>query len=82
MQNFCSDLLLVKEHLDTCYQHVNNAGKTSILGGIRSLETPGIAKWYKAFWAKGYYVEIIGNITEEAVQKYIKVQVKESRKKN
>ena len=30
------------------------------------------SKWNKAFWARGYYVETIGNITDEAVQKYIK----------
>lgn len=32
------------------------------------------SKWDKAFWARGYYVETIGNITDEAVQKYIKKQ--------
>ena len=30
------------------------------------------SKWDKAFWARGYYVEAIGNITDEVVQKYIK----------
>lgn len=30
------------------------------------------SKWDKAFWARGYYVETVGNITDEAVQKYIK----------
>lgn len=29
------------------------------------------SKWDKAFWARGYYVETIGNVTDEAVQKYI-----------
>lgn len=38
------------------------------------------SKWDKAFWARGYYVETIGNITDEAVQKYIKAQAEESRK--
>ena len=38
------------------------------------------SKWNKAFWARGYYVETIGNITDEAVQKYIKEQAEESRK--
>ena len=28
----------------------------------------------RTFWARGYYVETIGNITDEAVQKYIKEQ--------
>ena len=40
------------------------------------------SKWNKAFWARGYYVETIGNITDEAVQKYIKEQAEESRKEN
>ena len=30
------------------------------------------SKWNKAFWIAGYYVETIGNITDEDVQKYIK----------
>nr|WP_242849192.1 transposase [Robinsoniella sp. KNHs210] len=40
------------------------------------------SKWDKAFWAIGYYVETIGNITDEAVQKYIKEQAEESRKED
>ena len=40
------------------------------------------SKWNKAFWARGYYVETIGNITDEAVQKYIKKQAEESRKED
>ncbi len=36
------------------------------------------SKWDKAFWARGYYVETIGNITEEAVKKYIKEQAEAS----
>ena len=30
------------------------------------------SKWDKAFWARGYYVETIGNITDEAVQEIYK----------
>ena len=40
------------------------------------------SKWDKAFWARGYYVETIGNITDEAVQKYIKEQAEELRKED
>ena len=40
------------------------------------------SKWDKAFWARGYYVETIGNVTDEAVQKYIKEQAEESRKED
>lgn len=35
------------------------------------------SKWDKAFWDRGYYVETIGNITDKAVQKYIKEQAEE-----
>lgn len=35
----------------------------------------------KSFWKRGYYVAIIGNITEEAIKKYIQEQSKESRKR-
>ena len=40
------------------------------------------SKWNKAFWAHGYYVETIGNITEDAVRKYINEQAEESRKED
>ena len=40
------------------------------------------SKWDKAFWSRGYYIETIGNITNDAVRKYIKEQVEESRKEN
>ena len=38
------------------------------------------SKWDKAFWARGYYVATIGNVTEEAIKKYIEEQSEESRK--
>lgn len=38
------------------------------------------SKWDKAFWARGYYVETIGNVTEAAMKKYIEEQSDESRK--
>ena len=40
------------------------------------------SKWDKAFWARGYYMETIDNITDEVVQKYIKEQAEESRKED
>lgn len=40
------------------------------------------SKCNKAFWARGYYVETIGNITEEAVKKYIQEQSEETRKED
>lgn len=40
------------------------------------------SKWDKVFWARRYYVEIISNITDEAVQKYIKEQAEKSREED
>ena len=40
------------------------------------------SKWNKAFWARGYYVATIGNLTEEAIKKYIEEQSEESRKED
>ena len=40
------------------------------------------SKWDKAFWARGYYVATIGNMTEEAIKKYIEEQSEESRKED
>ena len=37
-------------------------------------------KWNKAFWARGYYVATVGNVTEDAIKRYIKEQTEESRK--
>ena len=38
------------------------------------------SKWNKAFWARGYYVATVGNVTEDAIKKYIREQSEESRK--
>ena len=38
------------------------------------------SKWDKSFWARGYYVSTIGNITEDAIKKYIQEQSEESKK--
>ena len=40
------------------------------------------SKWDKAFWARGYYVATIGNVTEDVVKKYIEEQSEESRKED
>ena len=40
------------------------------------------SKWSKAFWARGYYVATVGNLTEEAIKKYIQEQSEESRKED
>lgn len=55
-------------------------GKSTLMLYDRHLELQ--SKWDKAFWARGYYVKTIGNITDEAVQKYLKEQVEESKKED
>ncbi|WP_333813171.1 IS200/IS605 family transposase [Muricomes intestini] len=35
-------------------------------------------KWTKSFWARGYYVATVGNVTEDAIKKYIQEQSKEA----
>jgi putative transposase len=39
------------------------------------------SKWDRTFWARGYYVSTVGNITEEAIKKYIVEQEEESKNK-
>ena len=39
-----------------------------------------VTRWEKAFWARGYYVATVGNITEEAIKKYIQEQQEESKR--
>ncbi len=36
-------------------------------------------KWHQEFWARGYYVTTVGDITEEAVKKYIQEQEQEDK---
>ena len=40
------------------------------------------SKWNKAFWARGYYVATVGNVTESTIKKYIQEQEDESRKED
>lgn len=38
------------------------------------------SKWEKAFSARGYYVVTIGNVSEEAIKRYIVEQSEESKR--
>lgn len=40
------------------------------------------SKWDRSFWARGYYVSTIGNITEDAIKRYIQEQQEESKKED
>lgn len=36
-------------------------------------------KWDRKFWARGYYVCTVGNITEDAIKRYIQEQQEEAK---
>ncbi len=38
------------------------------------------SKWNKSFWARGYYVSTVGNVTEDAIKNYIREQSEESQR--
>lgn len=78
------------DHVHMCVSIPPKISVSSFMGYLKGKSTLMIydrhpeqqSKWNKAFWARGYYVETIGNITDEAVQKYIKEQAEESRKED
>ena len=37
-------------------------------------------KWDRTFWARGYYVATVGNVTEDTIKRYIKEQEEESKR--
>ena len=39
------------------------------------------SKWDRTFWARGYYVSTVGDITEETIKKYISEQEEKSKKR-
>lgn len=55
-------------------------GKSTLMLYDRHLELQ--SKWDKAFWARGYYVATIDNVTEAAIKKYIAEQSEESKKED
>ncbi len=67
---------------------LKEVGITNFMGYLKGKSTLMIydrhpemqSKLDKAFWDREYYVETIGDITDEAVQKYIKEQAEESRR--
>ena len=47
-------------------------GKSALMIFDKHLELG--SKWDRTFWARGYYVSTVGNITEDAIKKYIQEQ--------
>jgi putative transposase len=40
------------------------------------------SKWNKSFWARGYYVATVGDITESVIRAYIREQAEKDRKED
>jgi len=78
------------DHVHLCVCIPPKISVSSFMGYLKGKSTLMIydrhpelqSKWNKAFWARGYYVATIGNITETAIKKYIKEQSEESRKED
>ena len=76
------------DHIHLCVSIPPKLSISSFMGYLKGRSTLMIynrhpelqSKWNKAFWARGYYVATIGNLTVEAIKKYIQEQTKESRK--
>ena len=40
------------------------------------------SKWDKSFWARGYYVATIGQVTDEIIKEYILAQIEEDKRES
>ena len=72
------------DHVHICVSIPPKLSVSSFMGYLKGKSTLMIydrhpelqSKWSKAFWARGYYVATVGNITEAAIKKYIQDQEK------
>ena len=79
-----------KDHVHLCVSIPPKMRISEFMGYLKGKSTlmiydrhPNLQnKWDKAFWARGYYVATIGNVTEDAIRKYIAEQAEESRKED
>lgn len=73
------------DHIHLCVCIPPKLSVSSFMGYLKGRSTLMIydihpelqSKWNKAFWARGYYVATVGNLTEEAIKKYIQEQTEE-----
>ena len=79
-----------KDHVHLCVSIPPKISVSSFMGYLKGKSAlmiydkhPEISsKWNKSFWARGYYVATVGNVTETAIKKYIREQTEESRKED
>ena len=68
------------DHVHICVSIPPKLSVSNFMGYLRGKGTLMIydrhpeqqSKWNKAFWARGYYVATVGNVTEDAIKKYIR----------
>ncbi len=78
------------DHIHLCVSIPPKLSISDFMGDLKGKSTlmiydrhPNLQnKWNKAFWARGYYVATVGNVTEGAIKKYITEQSEESRKED
>ncbi len=78
------------DHVHMCVSIPPKISISSFMGYLKGKSTLMIydrhsekqSRWNKAFWAGGYYVATVGNITEDAIKKYIREQSEESQKED
>ena len=78
------------DHVHLCVCIPPKMSVSSFMGYLKGKSTLMIydkhpelqSKWSKGFWERGYYVATVGNLTEEAIKKYIQEQSEESRKED
>ena len=76
------------DHVHKCVSIPPKISVSNFMGYLKGKSTLMIydrhpnqqSKWNKAFWARGYYVATVGNVTEDAIKRYIQDQSEESRK--
>jgi putative transposase len=76
---------ICKDHIHICVSIPPKESVSDFMGYLKGKfdRYPELStKWNKSFWARGYYVLTIGNLTEEAIKKYIKEQQEESKRQD
>ena len=76
-----------RDHIHLCLSIPQKYSISTIVGYIKGKSAlmiydrnpDKISKWNKGFWARGYYVATVGNITEDAIKKYIMEQQERDR---
>ena len=81
---------VMPDHVHLCVELAPKYSVSSFMGYLKGKSALMVfdkhpefkARGDKEFWARGYYVETVGNIDEETVKNYIRKQMEESERGN